>query len=260
MTSLSSTAPAGFSRFQQLPPELRIKIWRDALPSPRTIHLVREAEGIKTCVPYQPRRLVPKRCAPTVPYPRDLLALLQACAESRHEVLARYEPLLVPKVPADPVVPIHYFDPLRDGIFVDQVWPWVRGALNKPSGVFKTRCLSISCNTWWAMWIHRSPQLFGKCGLLRFKQLDELHIVFRILADHEKERLPFGKAVFGPFSGVTRSSFLVQGPKDIEFPHPGVDIHAEPIREVFELLKEANPDWNVPKLKLIAWATSPPGS
>lgn len=259
MASPSSTAPAGFPRFRQLPAELRIKIWRDALPGPRTIHLVRESEHSKTCVLYHPHRLLPKRCAPTLPCPRDLLSLLHACAEARHEVLARYEALLVPKVPTDPVVPIYYFDPLRDGIFVDQLWPWVRGALNKPSGVFKTRCLSISCNTWWAMWIHKSPQLFGKRGLLRFKHLEELHIVFRVLAEHENENLPFRKGVFGQFSVARRtSSFLVQRPNDIEFPHPGVDIRTEPIREIFALLKKANPDWKVPKLKLTAWATSPP--
>jgi hypothetical protein len=254
MTSLE-TLPTSFPRFRQLPAELRIRIWNDALPGPRTIHLVREADYSTTC--FHPRKLIPKRCVPTLPCPRALFSLLHTCAESRHEVLSCYEALLVPKVPGDPFFPIHYFDPCRDGIFVDQLWPWVRGGVNKPSGVFKTRHLSISCNTWWDMWIHNSPQLFGKMGLLRFRQLEELHIVFRILADHEKEKVPYSKAPFGVLPRPDRTRIIVPRPNDIEFPHPGVDIRVEPIVQRFAAMKKANPDWNVPKLKLMAWAARP---
>lgn len=254
MTS-SDTATTSFPRFQQLPPELRIKVWRDALPGPRTIHLVRESDYYnKWC--FHPRRLIPKRCVSTLPCPRSLFNLLHACAESRHEVLARYEALLLSKVPNDPLFSIHFFDPRCDGIFVDHIWPWVRGGMNKPSGVFKTRCLSISCNTWWDMWTHNSPQLFGKAGLLKFKQLEELHIVFRILAEHEKARIPNGKRLCVPMPFAARA-FIDQRPNDIEFPHPGVDVRVEPILQKFAVMNRANPEWKIPKLKLMAWAATP---
>jgi hypothetical protein len=257
MTSSEPTTPTSFPRFRQLPAELRVKIWQDALPPPRTIHLVREVDYSRMS---PSSKVIPKRCAPTQPCPPDIFNLLRACSESRHEVLARYAALLVPREPIEPPLPVHYFDPRRDGIFIDQVWPWVRGALNKPSGVFKTRRLSINCNTWWDMWVHNSPQLFGRTGLVKFKHLEELNIVFRVLAEHEEAWLPFERGTHGRISGQQRASpsLLSKRQNDIEFPNRSVAIQAEPITQRLRLLKKANPDWNVPKLKLMAWATTPP--
>jgi hypothetical protein len=178
-----------FTRFPQLPAELRLKIWLDVLPKPRTIHLVRDIDFTSISPSPGRRRSVDSHCVATFPCPRTISSLLHACRESRHEVLSRYQMLFTPKSADDRFFRIHYFDPHRDGLFVEKVWPWVRGGSSKPSALFEARNLSISCNAWWDMWIRESPQLFGKGGLLRFKHLEELHIVFRILTDHEREKI-----------------------------------------------------------------------
>jgi hypothetical protein len=232
-----SVVPTTFLRFQQLPAELRLKIWNAALPGARTIHLVSLGRGPGA-----------RRCVATMPCPRIIYSLLQACVESRHEVLTRYELLLSSETP-EPFFGTHYFDPLRDGVFIDQLWPWMRGTIDTPSGVLKARHLSMSCNTWWDAWTASSPQLLGKEGLLRFKQLEEIHIIFRVLAEHERERFKQSKCV--------QLIATTYRPLDIAFPGIGVNIRVDTIVEKFAMMKKANPDWKVPKVKLMAWATAP---
>lgn len=274
--------PMSFPRFRELPAELRLKIWQEALPSPRTIHLLNNISNISsptktntsedeentfrkhgnTTSPRQRRARrnsgIVSHCMATVKCPKDIRALLHTCQESRLEVLSRYQPLFAPKSIDDPLFGLHYFDPFSDGIFVDEIWPWVRGGSSKPTGLFNARILSISCNAWFFKWAVNSSQLLGKGGLLRFKHLEELHIVHRILTDHEREKIM--KYKFGQYMGPgDMTQFLRRShePHDIAFPSISVDIRLEPILERFAVMKAANPNWNVPKVKLVAWATRP---
>ena len=279
--------PSGFPNFRHLPAELRVKIWQDALPGPRTIYLVNHlshSSSSSTSSPTNtpspddwinshinspphisrrpPRKSHPKRkdvvshCRSTVKCPREVTAMLHTCRESRFEVLSRYQPLFAPKSNDDRLFRLHYFDPSVDGIFLEDIWPWVRTGNSKPTNVFKARNLSISCNAWFFKWAVGSPQLLAKGGLLRFKNLEELHIVYRILTEEERDKID--KYKFGQLlSPGDMTAFLKQpnAPHDIAFPSLSVDVRVEEIMEQFKKMKEANPDWNIPKVKLMAWAT-----
>jgi hypothetical protein len=185
--------------------------------------------------------------------------MLHVCTESRAVALKRYKPLFSPRSLADPFFTLHYFDPTRDGVFVDDIWPWVRGGNSKPAALYQTRRLSISCNAWWSMWRRDTfrNSLLGKGGLLKFRHLEELNIVFRILTDHEREKIRQYK--FGQYMGPGDISSFLRRPHDIDFPSTCVDIHVEPILGKFKLMKTNDPGWKVPKVKLIAWATRPEG-
>ena len=241
-----------FPRFRQLPPELRLKVWEDALPGARTIHLVKE---LVDEVPRFGRRK--SQCTSTCPCPQTIISMLHVCVESRAVVLKRYKVLFTPRSFADPFFSQHFFDPSTDGIFVCDIWPWVRGGNSRPAALYQTRRLSISCNAWWSMWRRDTYRnsLLGKGGLLRFRHLEELNIVFRILTDHERERIM--QYNFGQYMRPSDMSSFLRRPHDIAFPHSSVDIHVEPIMEQFKIMKTQNPDWKVPKVKLIAWATRP---
>ncbi|KAG0648978.1 hypothetical protein D0Z07_4845 [Hyphodiscus hymeniophilus] len=243
---------SSFDGFQQLPPELRLKIWEDSLPGARTIHLVKEL------VDESPRFGRRKsQCTSTIPCPKTLVSMLHVCAESRAVVLKRYKALFSPRSHADPSFSLHYFDPSMDGIFVDDIWPWVRGGNSRPAALYQTRRLSISCNAWWSMWRRDTwrSSLMGEGGLLKFKHLEELNIVFRILTDHERERIMQYK--FGQYMGPSDLSTFLRRPHDIDFPTSSVDIHVEPIIAKLKSMEAKNPGWKVPKVKLIAWATLP---
>jgi hypothetical protein len=278
-----STNPTSFPRFRQCPPEIRLMIWQFALPGPRTIHLVNTITSLPTPrrtnpsdddenttlyppMPHTRSKLRRRRasnivshCTSTINCPKDITSLLHTCRESRLEVLCRYERLHIPRSPCDPLYRLHYFDPLIDGIFVDDIWPWVRGGSTKCTGLFNARHLSISCNSWFFKWAINSPSLLGKAGLLKFKHLEELHIVFRILTDHEREKIMQYK--FGQYMGpgdLTQFLYQPDAPHNIAFPSLSVDIQVAPILERFAEMKRANPTWNIPKVKLVAWATRLP--
>jgi hypothetical protein len=289
--SFLSCLPITFPRFPDLPAELRLKVWQEALPPARTIHLINSLTSLPS--PTKPntsdddeivynrgtiplplsstskllsvsRKRVTKsigiasHCISTVNCPRRVHALIHTCHESRVETMKHYQPLFTSKTVGDPHFNLHYFDPLRDGIFVDEIWPWVRGGGSKPTGLFNARILSISCNAWFFKWDVNSNQLLGKGGLLRFKKLEELHIVHRILTDHERERVM--QYNFGQYLGpgdLTQFLRRSHEPYDLAFPNISVDIRIEPILEMFAVMKAANPNWNVPKVKLVAWATRP---
>jgi len=242
-----------FPRFRELPAELRLWIWQDALPGARTIHLIKDVKWDGTQMP--PRRK--RQCLSTIPCPKTIISMLHVCAESRAVVLKRYTALFSPRSLGDPYFSLHYFDPSTDGIFVDDIWPWVRGGNSKPAGLYETKRLSISCNTWWSMWRRYTfrKSLLGKTGLLRFKNLEELNIVFRILTDQEREQIMHYR--FGQYMGPGDMSTFLRRPHDIDFPGSSVDITIEPILENFRSMKAANPGWNMPKVKLIAWASRP---
>jgi len=285
--------PIAFPNFKKLPAELRLKIWQDALPGPRTIHLVNNITSVPSptkthnsddeeplsAIPefsndYQfkirqprsspkPRRRrkstgLVSHCMATVKCPVEITSLLHTCRESRFEVSRRFEALYTPKDIDDPHFRIHYFDPLNDGIFVDEIWPWVRGGRCKLTGLLKCRRLAISCNAWYFKWAVNSPQLLGKSGLLRFKDLEELDIIYRVLTDHERGKIIQYK--FGQYMGpgdMTKFLRRPSEPHDIAFPSIHVEVHKKPIMERLAIMKEANPSWSNPEVKIVAWATTP---
>lgn len=103
-----------------------------------------------------------------------------------------------------------------------------------------------------------NDKLLGKGGLLKFKHLEELNIVFRILTDHEREKIMQYR--FGHYMGpadMTHYLHRPEAPHDIAFPSTSVDIQKEPIVKRFKEMHEANPGWNIPKVKLVAWGTMP---
>jgi hypothetical protein len=52
------------------------------------------------------------------------------------------------------------------------------------------------------------------------------------------------------------SAFLRRA-HDIDFPSTNIDIRLDSILEQFASIQKANPWWKVPKVRLMAWATSP---
>jgi hypothetical protein len=164
-------------------------------------------------------------------------------------------------MPKSSFFPLHYFDPLVDSIFIEDIWPWARGQYSKPAALFETRRLSISCNGWSQRWNSSRSQrakFLGKNGLLRFKHLEELNIVWRVL-NHEEERKILQYS-FGRYMGPGDMTVYLRRsgvPHDIAFPGTHVNICAKDIREKFVALKKANPDWSIPKIRFIKWATAP---
>lgn len=279
--------PLGFPNFRQLPAELRLKIWQDALPGPRTIHLVNRLTRLPSSSPSSPdgdesassgyspigeqyvppglplprkskpaRRRMVSHCMSTVRCPREIISMLHTCRESRLEALSRYQPLFAPKSLNDPRFRLHYFDPLVDGIFLEEIWPWVGTGNSKPTNIFKARHLSISCNAWFFKWAVASPQLLTKSGLLRFKHLEELHIVWRILSQQERDMI--NKYRFGQYMGPgDLTAFLKRpdAPHDIAFPSLSVHVCVDEIMKQFKKMNADHPDWKIPKVKLMQWAT-----
>jgi len=221
-------------------------------------------------------------CAPTTRCPPEVTALLQVCQESRNEALRQYQPLLAPNTPKPSllITPLFYFDSANDGIFVDTIWPWLRVS-QKPTGVFETRQLSIHCNAWWSAWKRASTRkvLLGeRAGLLAFRNLEKLVIVFRVEEKEKEKEKEKGDLRAGIEMGMdTRISGLdasmmakarrrrayaaaaAESMKcELDFPAPDVDIEIDAILHAFGGLKERDRAWKVPELKLMAWAAARP--
>ncbi|KAI5867223.1 hypothetical protein GGS23DRAFT_547387 [Durotheca rogersii] len=93
--SSGAQGPTSFTKFKELPPELRIKIWHYAMPEPRTV-IVKS--------PYaRPGKRAPRSLEEALPEPHQhpgeaetwysptpVPALLHVSAEARHEALKRY--------------------------------------------------------------------------------------------------------------------------------------------------------------------------
>ncbi|KUJ22821.1 uncharacterized protein LY89DRAFT_763293 [Mollisia scopiformis] len=75
-----------FTCFPQLPTELRLKVWKHALPGPRTI-------TIYTCIPGPPDRQVrgPARLAARAPEESTLNVMYYTCKDARSAVKGFYE-------------------------------------------------------------------------------------------------------------------------------------------------------------------------
>jgi len=246
-----------FTLFPKLPTELRLKIWESSLPEYfRTIHLRKYKSHSLSC-PIRPHSY----CMATTPCPSIVVALLETCHESRFAVTRRFQSMLklrtltsrtnrlntpVPrKIPFDR---LHYFDAKRDGVFVDSIWPWT-GTINKPTGLFNTRTLNIHCNDWWSTWNKSGGQgiLLGKDGLLRFRHLEKLNIVHRVMNKLEMEgRFANSRARIG------------EAETEIAWPSYGVQIDRDFIEVRLQALKAGNPEWKVPEVKCVYWAAGSP--
>ncbi|KAI1852391.1 hypothetical protein JX265_003842 [Neoarthrinium moseri] len=114
LQSSTSQGPRSFTRFNDLPPELRIKIWQQSLPGPRTV-------AVKS--PYAQRQPSPKSLEDAVAQHGDdvetwtsttqIPALLHVNAEARHEALKHYRLSLAVGI-SQPRV---YVDFSRDTLF-----------------------------------------------------------------------------------------------------------------------------------------------
>ena len=124
--SRTSQMTSTFPLFRELPPELRLMVWQNALPGARTIHLVKVvAEDANPCSRKK------SQCTSTIPCPKTVISMLHTCAESRAVVVRRYKALFSPRSLTDRFFSLHFFDPATDGIFVDDIWPWVRGEIGR---------------------------------------------------------------------------------------------------------------------------------
>lgn len=120
MSSLLSPArgPQKFHKFSELPPELRIKIWQDAMPAARTVVVQspfarRREEPAPTSLD---GALPLQDSAETWRSNTQIPALLHVNAEARHEALKRYQLSLA----AGEHAPRIYVDFSRDTIFFGQ--------------------------------------------------------------------------------------------------------------------------------------------
>ncbi|RDW94705.1 hypothetical protein BP5796_00468 [Coleophoma crateriformis] len=231
-----------FTLFPRLPPELRRLVWQFCLPAPRTIFMknTRVASRSLSC---RRRKVI---CVPSTRCPDIILLLLHLCVESRAATFAEYEVLFACRSNRDQYYRQHFFAPARDSIFIEDVrfparsrmpqhiWPWHQNI--KPSAaIYHVRKLAIGCNAWWNLWKRDDTRryLLGEGGLLMFKKLEELHIVFRIVTGHD-------------WDAGWRSD-------DLNWPLPDVNIQPEPIKKVFETMGKKHAEWKVPGLKLVAW-------
>ena len=278
-----------FPSFTKLPTELRLKIWKDTLPGPRTIDIRRQAyagptadhrpcdkmsrhngdrlpDGSLVWLPCMPavNRYHYTRCTATTQGPDTVVALLRTCRESRAEVsnqyLALFSPEFGPKSTmksfVEPLFRLHYFDPSRDNVFLDEIWPWTNypgspsrmrnwgnRTITRPTGIYDTKHLSIECNAWWGMWKVVSKRKSLLARLQKFRKLDELSIIVRIVTDRDATDYS------------SRSRLSIDRPHNIPFPSPDVDIRKEDIVEQFVQMKKNDPRWRIPTVKLIAWGT-----
>ena len=248
-------AATTFTCFNRLPAELRIKCWREALSTrARTLHLRQKTVKYARTSRRGRQPRAAHYCVIDEGNPLEVSALLQVCHESRREVLRQYKALLMPKTPSTPLSPLLYFNSSQDGVFVDTIWPWQKTA-DRPTGVFDTKQLSIHCNAWWSAWNRDSSKkiLLGHEGLLSFRNLERLVIVFRILTEEEKARM---------FSaGARQSSKSSIWPNDtpffLDFPAWDLHIQVQPILKAFRAMKQVDSAWRIPEVKLMAWGAVP---
>lgn len=90
---------SSFTKFKELPPELRIKVWQQAMPGPRIIIVEspftktqnQEARSLEDSLSRAPKKDI---LEPTWRTRTEIPTLLHVNAESRHEALKRYQRFL----------------------------------------------------------------------------------------------------------------------------------------------------------------------
>jgi hypothetical protein len=154
---VESPQDSRFELFQKLPKDLRRRIWRCALPGPRLLN-ASELEVIGTDST-----------------PSNPLSVAQACPESCHEVLKRYNILsqeLASEVSGDFRLINFQIDTLYFGISDDPAWAalWVACEQVKNN----LRFLALTNDAW------ASPAMTQRAikFIQKFRKLEELSVVF----------------------------------------------------------------------------------
>ncbi|KAI2608589.1 uncharacterized protein GGS25DRAFT_284074 [Hypoxylon fragiforme] len=168
--------PTTFTKFGELPPELRIKIWQEAMPGPRTV-------VIKS--PYARQQHIPKSLEEAILETHDqeetwysttqIPALLHINAEARHEALKHYK-LSLGVGKGQPRI---YVDFRRDTIFFG-------------NSELKPECSALWASTKDLDQVHRLAVVpEGAWRVLRWKNVD-LNSLERIIFVHDTEKLELG--------------------------------------------------------------------
>ncbi|KAI2615842.1 hypothetical protein GGR54DRAFT_251859 [Hypoxylon sp. NC1633] len=168
--------PTTFTKFNELPPELRIKIWQDAMPDARTV-------VVKS--PYARQQRTPRSLDEALSKPCDkedtwystaqIPALLHVSAEARHEALKHYKLSLGVGISQ----PRIYVDFTRDTVF------------------FGNSELKPECSPLWASTqdLNQVQRLAvvpeGAWRVLRWKKVD-LNSLEKMIFVHDTEKLELG--------------------------------------------------------------------
>ncbi|KAI2622132.1 hypothetical protein GGS26DRAFT_249122 [Hypomontagnella submonticulosa] len=178
LSSLSSKiqSPTTFTRFRELPPELRIKIWQYAMPEPRTV-IVKS--------PHARQKQTPRSLEEAMSKPRDpeqswfsttqIPALLHVNAEARHEALKHYKLSLG----VGSVQPRIYVDFNRDTLFFG-------------NSELKPECSSLWTSTQDLNQVkHLAVVPEGAWRVLRWKKVD-LNSLEKMIFVHDTDKLELG--------------------------------------------------------------------
>ncbi|KAI2784651.1 hypothetical protein F4815DRAFT_130778 [Daldinia loculata] len=169
-------SPTTFSKFNELPPELRIKIWQHAMPGPRTV-------VVKS--PYAGQKQTPRSLEEAVldSYSQgetwysttQIPALLHVNAEARYEALKHYKLSLG----VGNIQPRVYVDFNRDTLFFG-------------NSELKPECSSLWASTQGLDQVQRLAVVpEGAWRVLRWKKVD-LNSLERIIFVHDTEKLELG--------------------------------------------------------------------
>ncbi|KAI0380835.1 hypothetical protein F5Y04DRAFT_92723 [Hypomontagnella monticulosa] len=178
LSSLASRiqSPTAFTRFRELPPELRIKIWQHAMPDPRTV-------VVKS--PYARQKQTPRSLEEAMSNPRNqeeswssttqIPALLHVNAEARYEALKHYKLSLG----VGSTQPRIYVDFNRDTLFFG-------------NSELKPECSSLWASTRDLNQVkHLAVVPEGAWRVLRWKKVD-LNSLEKMIFVHDTDRLELG--------------------------------------------------------------------
>ncbi|KAI1806413.1 hypothetical protein F4811DRAFT_147479 [Daldinia bambusicola] len=169
-------SPTTFNKFNELPPELRVKIWQYAMPDPRTV-------VVKS--PYSEQKQTPRSLEEAISDPHSqgeawysntqIPALLHVNAEARYEALKHYKLSLG----VGSLQPRIYIDFSRDTLFFG-------------NSELKPECSSLWASTLGLDEVQRLAVVpEGAWRVLRWKKVD-LNSLQRIIFVHDTEKLELG--------------------------------------------------------------------
>ncbi|KAF7521094.1 hypothetical protein G7054_g12552 [Neopestalotiopsis clavispora] len=174
--TMSQTVAPSFAKFNDLPPELRIKIWQAAMPEARTV-VVKSPYSAKDGAPPSLEEALIHTDGPTDTWSSStpIPALLHVNAESRHEALTRYQLALS----VGQQQPRIYVDFTRDTVFLG-------------TAELKPECSPLWSNTNDMEKIERLAVVpEGAWRVLRFKKID-FDRLQKLTFVHDTDKLQLG--------------------------------------------------------------------
>ncbi|ETS80096.1 hypothetical protein PFICI_07625 [Pestalotiopsis fici W106-1] len=174
--TMSQTMAPSFSKFNDLPPELRIKIWQTAMPEARTV-VVKSPYAPKDDAPPSLEEALVHTDGPTKTWTSNtpIPALLHVNAEARHEASKRYQLALS----VGQHQPRIYVDFTRDTIFLgsSELKPECSSLWSKTNDMEKIERLAVV------------PE--GAWRVLRWKKID-FDRLQKLTFVHDTEKLKLG--------------------------------------------------------------------